>query len=238
MTPSLLSFSAAVTTTVATAAVVESPTSLSPAPLNVTTNGAASSIGASPLERLDNLIKGSTQAADASVHSNITTATAGCSTIKGQSFTSVFHTDWFLKRFLFSLEYVMLITNPCSYLKQLLSSSLDLLQHHQLYITGWPFCCRLPIRVFQRSPTLTQTITTLDPPCQCPFLCQVPSTRVLPSQPRSSYRSLPVYLNLLGNCSDIFSFRSYFNVHKLFHPSYFHNRGRHFHLRFHYSKIS
>ena len=224
MTILLVSFSAAVTTTLATAAVVESPTSPGPAPLNVTTNGAASSIGASPLERLDNLIKGSTQAADASVHSNITTATAGCSTIKGQSFTSVFHTDWFLKRFLFSLEYVMLITNPCSYLKQLLSSSLNLLRHHQLYITP----------PYLGLSTLTQTITTLDPPCQCPFLCQVPSTRVLPSQPRS----LPVYLNLLGNCSDIFSFRSYFNVHKLFHPSYFHNHGRHFHLRFHYSKIS
>ena len=71
--------------------MVESPTSPSPVSLNVTTNGAASAVGASPLERLDNLIKGSNQTTEASVHSKVATATAGCSTIKGWSFD--YHTD-------------------------------------------------------------------------------------------------------------------------------------------------
>ena len=65
------------------AAVVESPTSSSPVSLNVATNGTMLALGASPLERLYNLIKGSNQTTEASVHSKVTMATAGCSTIKG-----------------------------------------------------------------------------------------------------------------------------------------------------------
>ena len=63
------------------AAVVDSPMSSSPVSLNVTTNGAMSSLGASPLEWLYNLIKGPNQTTKASVHSKVTMATAGCSTI-------------------------------------------------------------------------------------------------------------------------------------------------------------
>ena len=89
----LVCSSAAVKPAVATAAVVEAPKSPSPVTPNVTTNGAASSVGASPLERLDNLIKGSNQTAEASVHSKAAMANAGCTTIKGEFLVFISRTD-------------------------------------------------------------------------------------------------------------------------------------------------
>ena len=47
---------------------------------------------------------------------------------------------------------------------------------------------------------------------------QVPSDSVLPSQPRSSSKELPLYLHF-GNCCDVFSFISSFDVPEPFRPS-------------------